>query len=433
MVNIRPFRGIRPLPMYASKVASKPYDVLSTAEAREEAKGNPYSFLNVIKAEITLPEGIDPYGENVYIRARENLQKLIREGILIQDDAPRLYIYRQKMGDWEQTGLVAASSIDDYFNGIIKKHEYTRPKKEKDRIDNIYALGVHPGPVFLTYRDVEEINRIIGELSKEEALYHFKSDDDVVHSFWAISDKNIIEKLTALFKGKVTATYIADGHHRAAASAKVGRIMREQAGSYSGDEAFNYFLTVLFPASHLNIIDYNRVVSDLKGMEAKEFLGRLEEKFEVSSSDGPVRPEAPHIFGLYLDGKWYRLQAKAGSFDSEDSVDRLDVSILQKNILDEILDIKDPRTDERVGFVGGIRGLKELERLVDNGSWKAAFSLYPVNMEELMRISDEGKVMPPKSTWFEPKLRSGLILHEFREEGSVHALQQNSHGSLKEK
>ncbi len=416
MVNIRPFRGIRPLPEYASKVASKPYDVLSTEEAREEAKGNPYSFLNVIKAEITLPEGSDPYGKNVYERARENLQKLINEGILIQDDAPRLYIYRQKMGDWEQTGLVAASSIDDYFNGIIKKHEHTRPKKEKDRIDNIYALGVQPGPVFLTYRDVDEINRIIEKLSEEKPLYHFKSDDDVVHSFWAISDKKSIEKLTALFKEKVSASYIADGHHRAAASAKVGQIMREKAGSYSGEEAFNYFLTVLFPASHLNIIDYNRVVRDLNGLDAKAFLSRLEENFDLSSSDAPVKPDAPHVFGLYLDGKWYRLKAKAGSFDSTDPVKRLDVSILQKNILDEILDIKDPRTDERVGFIGGIRGLGELERVVDAGKWRAAFSLYPVRIEDLMRISDEGKVMPPKSTWFEPKLRSGLILHAFAED-----------------
>ncbi len=416
MVNIRPFRGIRPLPEYASKVASKPYDVLSAEEAREEAKGNPYSFLNVIKAEITLPEGSDPYGKNVYERARENLRKLINEGILIQDETPRLYIYRQKMGDWEQTGLVAASSIDDYFNGIIKKHEHTRPKKEKDRIDNIYALGVQPGPVFLTYRDVDEINRIIEKLSEEKPLYHFRSDDEVVHSFWAITDTKSIEKLGALFKEKVAASYIADGHHRAAASAKVGQMMREKAGSYNGEEAFNYFLSVLFPASHLNIIDYNRVVKDLNGLSAEEFSGKLEKKFDVSVSGEPVKPEEEHTFGLYMDGKWYRLRAKPGTFNSEDAVDKLDVSILQKNILDEILDIKDPRTDERVGFIGGIRGLGELERVVNAGKWRAAFSLYPVRIEDLMRISDEGKVMPPKSTWFEPKLRSGLILHAFAED-----------------
>jgi len=416
MVKIRPFRGIRPLPEYASKVASKPYDVLSAEEAREEAKGNPYSFLNVIKAEITLPEGSDPYGEDVYARARENLQRLISEGILIQDDAPRFYIYHQKMEDWEQSGLVAASSIDDYFNGIIKKHEYTRPKKEKDRIDNIYALGAQPGPVFLTYRDVDEINDIIENLSKADPLYHFTSDDEVVHSFWTITDEKIIEKLSTLFNEKVPASYIADGHHRAAASAKVGEMMREKAGSYSGEEAFNYFLSVLFPASHLNIIDYNRVVKDLNGLSTKEFLEKVEEKFEISESERSVKPEEEHTFGLYIDGKWYKLQAKAGTFNSEDAVDKLDVSILQKNILDEILDIKDPRTDERVGFIGGIRGLGELERVVNAGKWRAAFSLYPVRIEDLMQISDEGKVMPPKSTWFEPKLRSGLILHAFAEE-----------------
>ncbi len=416
MVKIRAFKGLRPLPEYAPKVASRPYDVLSSEEARKEASGNPYSFLNVIKAEITLPEEIDPYSEKVYQQARANLQKLIDQGILKRDDVSQFYLYRQRMGEWEQTGLVAASSIDDYFEERIKKHEYTRPKKEEDRINNMYALGVHPGPVFLTYRDVDEINRILSEWTKKEPVYDFTSDDGVKHQFWVIDDPKVIEEISKLFETKVPVTYIADGHHRAAASAKVGERLRQEKGEYSGEEDFNYFLSVLFPASDLNIIDYNRVVKDLAGLSTPEFLNKLSDAFEVEEAHEAVKPSSPHEFGLYLGGKWYQLKARPGSFDETHPVDRLDVSILQKNVLDKILNIKDPRTDERVDFVGGIRGLNELEQLVDNGEWAAAFSLYPVKIHDLLAISDEGMVMPPKSTWFEPKLRSGLIIHPFRKD-----------------
>lgn len=415
MATIKAFNGIRPKPELASKVASKPYDVLSSDEARAEAKGNPYSFLNVIKSEITLPEDVDPYSQEVYEQAKVNFDQLMKEGVFLQDEKPNLYIYRQKMDQWEQTGLVALSSIDEYFDDIIKKHEYTRPKKEQDRINNMKATGIHPGPVFLTYQDVEDISAIITNQTEREPVYYFTADDGVEHTFWLLDDEDTIKQLISLFDNQVKYTYIADGHHRAASSAKVGMLKRNENPDYSGDEPFNYFLSVLFPARELNIIDYNRVVKDLGGLSDSVFLSVLDNKFYVKPSEGPFKPPRQHMFGMYLGGKWYSLQAKKGTYDDRDPVASLDVSILQENLLDEILDIKDPRTDDRIDFVGGIRGLQALEKRVDSGEWKAAFSLYPVTIEQLMEIADNDMVMPPKSTWFEPKLRSGLIIHRFEE------------------
>lgn len=415
MVKIKAFPGIRPRPDQAKAVASKPYDVLNTEEARAEAKDNPVSFLRVVKSEITLPEGTDPYGPDVYQKARENFQQMMKDGVLIQDDTDHLYIYAQEMEPYRQVGLVAASSIDDYFNDTIKKHEYTRPKKEQDRIDHMKTTGIHSGPVFLTFRDVDDINKLLEAQTKREPEYDFLADDGVRHTLWVISDNDLIDKLINLFAAEVPATYIADGHHRAASSAKVGQAMREEMGKYSGNEPFNYFLSVLFPASQLNIIDYNRVVRDLNGLSDEGFLDSIQNQFYLwEHGKEPFQPERPMRFGMYFNGMWYILQAKKGTFDENDPVSSLDVSILQKNLLDTILDIKDPRTDERIDFVGGIRGLKELEKRVDSGEMRVAFSLYPVSIEQLMRISDEDMVMPPKSTWFEPKLRSGLVVHQFK-------------------
>lgn len=414
MVKIKAFAGFRPQPDKAKAVASKPYDVLSSAEAREEAKDNPVSFLRVVKPEITLPEDTDPYDSAVYAQAKANFDQLVADGILFQDDTDKLYVYRQIWKEYEQTGLVAASSIDDYFSDHIKKHEYTRPKKEQDRIDHMYTSGIHSGPVFLTYKDVGAIDAIIDTVKGHEPDYDFTADDNVRHTLWVVNDRQHIERLIELFSSEVPATYIADGHHRAASSAKVGKRMREELGDYSGEEPFNFFLSVLFPASQLNIIDYNRVAKDLNGLSTDVFIEVLENQFYLWPMNEAYAPEQRHQFGMYLKGQWYKLQAKKGSYEDGDPVNSLDVAILQQNVLDEILDIKDPRTDERIDFVGGIRGLKELEKRVDSGEMAVAFSLYPVSIEELMRIADEGMVMPPKSTWFEPKLRSGMVVHQFR-------------------
>lgn len=414
MVKIKAFAGFRPQPDKAKAVAAKPYDVLSSAEAREEAKDNPHSFLRVVKPEITLPEDIDPYAPAVYAQAKANFDTLVNNGVLFQDDTEKLYVYRQIWKEYAQTGLVAASSIDDYFSDHIKKHEYTRPKKEQDRIDHMYASGIHSGPVFLTYKDVGAIDAIIEKITAEAPDYDFEADDNVRHTLWVINDAADTQALISQFAESVPATYIADGHHRAASSAKVGTRMREELGTYTGEEPFNYFLSVLFPASQLNIIDYNRVVKDLNGLDKDIFLTALDNQFYVTPEATAFVPAQQHQFGLYLDRQWYKLIAKEGSYEENDPVNGLDVAILQQNVLDAILDIKDPRTDDRVDFVGGIRGLQELEQRVNSGEMAAAFSLYPVSIEQLMRIADEGMVMPPKSTWFEPKLRSGMVVHQFR-------------------
>ncbi len=414
MVKIKAFAGIRPKPEFAKQVASKPYDVLSSEEARVEAEGNHFSFLRVVKSEITLPEDTDLYSPEVYQQARNNFYQLLQDGILQQDEKPLLYAYRQEWKQFRQTGIVAASSIEDYFADIIKKHEYTRPKKEQDRIDHMYTTGIHSGPVFLTYRDVPAIDTIVESVTATAPAVDFVADDGVRHVLWPIYDQDVIDQLTNLFATEVDASYIADGHHRAASSAKVGLRLREETGLHSGEESFNFFLSVLFPASQLNIIDYNRVVKDLNSLSKDAFLVAVQQQFHLKEVPEAYHPAARHYFGMYLDGQWYQLEAKLGTYPDDDPVDTLDVSILQKNILDAILGIQDPRTDERIDFVGGIRGLSELEKRVNSGEMAVAFSLFPVSIEELMRIADAGMVMPPKSTWFEPKLRSGMVVHRFK-------------------
>ncbi len=411
MAKIKPFKGVRPDPHKVREVTSPPYDVLNSQEARVMADGNPYSFLHVVKPEIDLPEGVNQYDDRVYKKGKENLDNLISEGILIQDDKPCFYLYQLKMGDIVETGFVVGASVEDYENGIIKKHEYTRAEKEADRIKHVETLNANTGPVFLTFRAVEEIENLINELQKKPPVYDFMKEDGVVHRFWIIDEDENIRKITELF-AKVPALYIADGHHRAASAARVCEKKRADNPNHTGEEEYNYFLSVVFPHNHLHIMDYNRVVKDLNQLSKEEFLLRVEENFSIEeySDSTPYKPEKKHTFGMYLDGKWYKLQAKQGTFNEDDIVESLDVSILQNNLLTPILGIGDPRKDKRIDFVGGIRGLEELKRRVDNGE-AVAFSMYPTSIEDLMKIADANKVMPPKSTWFEPKLLSGIIVH----------------------
>ena len=411
MAKIKPFKGVRPDPHKVREVTSPPYDVLNSQEARVMADGNPYSFLHVVKPEIDLPEGVNQYDDRVYKKGKENLDNLISKGILIQDDKPCFYLYQLKMGDIVETGFVVGASVEDYENGIIKKHEYTRAEKEADRIKHVETLNANTGPVFLTFRAVEEIENLINELQKKTPVYDFMKEDGVVHRFWIIDEDENIRKITELF-AKVPALYIADGHHRAASAARVCEKKRADNPNHTGEEEYNYFLSVVFPHNHLHIMDYNRVVKDLNQLSKEEFLLRVEENFSIEeySDSTPYKPEKKHTFGMYLDGKWYKLQAKQGTFNEDDIVESLDVSILQNNLLTPILGIGDPRKDKRIDFVGGIRGLEELKRRVDNGE-AVAFSMYPTSIEDLMKIADANKVMPPKSTWFEPKLLSGIIVH----------------------
>lgn len=411
MAIIRPFKAMRPVPELAAKVAALPYDVMDSNEAREMVKDNPCSFLHVDKAEIDLEPGIDLYDQRVYEKARDNLNSLIDKGILQEDTRPSLYIYRQIMQGRSQTGLVACASIDDYLNNIIKKHEFTRKDKEQDRTRHVDYCNAQTGPIFLTYRARTEITQLINSWSTRTPLYNIVSEDGVAHIIWIIDDNNTIQKLRKLF-AQVDYLYIADGHHRCASAVNVGQMRRQQNPGFTGNEEYNYFLAVIFPDEDLHIMDYNRVVKDLNGFSSAEFLEKLKEQFEVTLHPGsePYKPEEPHYFGMYLDDKWYQLKAREGSFNTHDPVASLDVSILQANVLDPLLNIKDPRTDKRIDFVGGIRGLKELEKRV-HIDMKIAFSLYPTSIDELMTIADAGQTMPPKSTWFEPKLRSGFFIH----------------------
>ncbi|NLJ08366.1 MAG: DUF1015 domain-containing protein [Sphingobacteriales bacterium] len=412
MAVIKPFRAIRPKAALASRVAAKPYDVLNSEEAREEAKGNPYSFYHIAKAEIDLEPGIDIHTDPVYQKGRENFYRMIEEGILFQDKTENYYVYKLVMGNVSQIGLVAASSIHDYFNNVIKKHELTRPEKEIDRIMHFKAVGAHTEPVFLTYPDVPEINELINNVVATNPEYDFVADDGVHHTLWVVDNQETVEKITRLFAEKVPHTYIADGHHRSASSAKIGKDLAENNPNHTGKEEYNYFLTVIFPASHLSIIDYNRVVKDLNHLTQESFLQELKKVMNVEKMGKSIyKPQAIHEFGMYLGGEWYKLVAKEGTFDPNDPLDVLDVNILQKNVLDPILGIADPRTDKRIDFVGGIRGLGELEKRINSGEMAVAFALYPVTIQQLIDIADSGKIMPPKSTWFEPKLRSGLFVH----------------------
>jgi len=413
MPVIKPFKAFRPQPDLVTKVASPPYDVLNSEEARQLVKDNPDSFLHVNKAEIDLDSSIDHYDQKVYEKARENLGRLIEKRKYLQDEQEKIYIYRQIMKGRSQSGLVVCVSIDDYLKGKIKKHENTREDKEKDRINHIDFTDANTGPVFLTYKAKGKINQIISSWTKEkEPVYDFTSEDGITHTCWVIDDKSTVQQLVESFAG-IDYLYIADGHHRAAAGTKVGLKRRGQFKDYTGKEEFNYFLSVLFPHDELCIMDYNRVVADLAGNPEEEFIKKISEKFTIEkySGESVYRPEAKHTFGMYLDNCWYRLTAKPGTFDEDDVVGSLDVSILQNNLLTPVLEIEDPRTDQRIEFVGGIRGLEELEKRVKAGM-KVAFSLYPTSIEELMKVADAEKLMPPKSTWFEPKLRSGIFIHK---------------------
>lgn len=416
MATIRPFKAIRPSEEKAKAVAALPYDVMNSEEARDMVQGNPDSFLHVDKAEIDLDPSVYIYDDKVYAKAKENLESMISSKTMIQDDKPLLYIYRLIMNGNAQTGLVACTSIDEYLNNTIKKHELTRADKEADRIRHVDTLNANTGPIFLAYKENKTIKDALNKWMEEHTpVYDFTSDDAVTHTAWLIDDEAVITALTEAFKG-VENLYIADGHHRNASAVKVGLKRREEHTNYTGDEEFNYYLSVLFSRDELYIMDYNRVVKDLNGFTPSEFMKKLEEKFAVIPYDGEggCHPKALHQFGMYLEGKWYLLTAKPDII-KEDVVEALDVSILQKEVLEPLLAIGDPRTDKRIDFVGGIRGLDELVRRVDNGEMKVAFSMYPTSMVELMDVADIGRTMPPKSTWFEPKLRSGLFIHSLED------------------
>ena len=412
MAVFRPFKAVRPVPEYASKVAALPYDVMNSAEAAEMVKDNPYSFLHVDKAEIDLPAGTDLYSETVYLKAKENLIKLSADGICKQDGEARFYIYRQIMNGRAQTGLVGCVSIDDYINNIIKKHELTRADKEADRINHVDYCDANTGPIFLTYRPQSEISAIVNDWkSAHEPVYDFVTDDGIANTVWVIDCPETNAAIASLFGG-VDYLYIADGHHRAASAVKVGLKRREQNPDFDGSEEFNFFLAVLFACDELEILDYNRVMKDLNGNTPDEFIEKINNCFEIEKiGKTAYKPEALHTFGMLLGGEWYKLTAKEDSFNANDPVEALDVSILQKNLIAPVLGIDDPRTDKRIDFVGGIRGLGELERRA-NDDMCIAFSMFPTSLEELMNIADAGKIMPPKSTWFEPKLLSGLFIHK---------------------
>lgn len=400
MAIVNPFKALRPQPQFAPKVASRPYDVLNSLEAKIEARGNPHSFLHITKSEIDLPDKTDIHSQEVYDRAKQNLSAFIQRGVLFREDKDCFYIYQLVMKGRSQTGLVGVSAIDDYENGAIKKHEFTRPEKELDRINHIKTTRAQTGNVFLAYRNVAEIDEVIQNWkSTHDPVYDFVAEDGVSHAVWVINSNEVNNTLKKLFAEKVPATYIADGHHRAASAAKV-RLQVEE----------NYFLTTLFPANELKIMDYNRVVKDLNGLQPDQLLEKLKKNFEVIEEKEAVAPAKLHEFGMFLKNKWYRLTAKPNSY-STDPIGVLDVTILSENILDKLLGIKDQRTDKRIDFIGGIRGLSELESRVNSGEMAVAFSLYPVSIEQLFDIADSDNVMPPKSTWFEPKLRDGLLTH----------------------
>lgn len=410
MAVVKAFRAFRPVPEKAARVAALPYDVMNSAEARQMVQGNPYSFLHVDKAEVDLPKGIDVYSEAVYLKARENLDMMIQNGVYEADGEPCFYIYRQIMNGRTQTGLVCCTSVDDYLNNVIKKHEFTRAEKEKDRINHVDYCDANTGPIFLTYKNNARVHTIIHSFVAAHAPVYDFDAEGVQNTVWVVNDTATVSELSALFAG-VDALYIADGHHRAASAVKVALKRRAANPDYTGDEEFNFFLAVLFEQSELEIMDYNRVVKDLNGSDESAFLKALSEKFELEEKSTAYKPESRHTFGLYLGEKWYKMSLKSGVCDESDPVARLDVSILQNEVLTPLLGIGDPREDKRIDFVGGIRGLAELEKRCHEDMC-LAFSMYPTSIEDLMAIADSGNVMPPKSTWFEPKLLSGLFIHK---------------------
>lgn len=413
MAVIRPFRGIRPPKNLVEKVVSRPYDVLSSAEARAEAEGNEMSLYHIIRPEIDFPEGTDEHLPEVYEKAAENFRLFQEKGWLVQDDKPCYYVYAQTMNSKTQYGLVVGAWVEDYVNGVIKKHELTRRDKEEDRMKHIRATNANIGPVFLAYPDDAVLDALVAKYTARHPEYDFVAPDDGFgHTFWVVDNDDDIAAITRQF-AQMPALYIADGHHRSAAAALVGLEKARQNPNHTGDEEYNYFMAVCFPADQLTIIDYNRVVKDLNGLDATAFLQAVEKNFEVKDIGADeYRPTCLHNFSLYLEGKWYSLTARPGTYDDNDPIGVLDVTISSNLILDEILGIKDLRSDKRIDFVGGIRGLGELKKRVDSGEMKMALALYPVSMKQLMDIADTGNIMPPKTTWFEPKLRSGVVVHK---------------------
>jgi len=411
MITVKPFRGVRPQPELVEQVAAPPYDVLNSDEARELARDNPYSFLHVNKPEIDLDPGIGPYDEKVYLKGAENFRRFLSRGIIFQDKTPCFYVYRQIMGDHRQTGLVAAASVEDYQADRIKKHELTRPDKEDDRLKHISYQNAQVGPVFLTYKAVAEIDEIVDEIVRNTPVYDFHGEEDVQHTLWVVDNPETIARIESAFKN-LDALYVADGHHRSAAATRLKIQRQAENPHHTGNEPYNFFLSVIFPHNQMQILDYNRVIKDLNGQSRAGFLQQLGSLFMVENhGTEPFKPEKAHEFGMYLDKNWYKLTAKPQLIENGDPVKRLDVSILQENVLSPILGITNPRKDARIDFIGGTRGLKALQERVDSGKWQVAFALYPTSIQDLMGIADAGKTMPPKSTWFEPKLKSGLVVH----------------------
>lgn len=411
MAILKPFNAVRPKKEYASQIAALPYDVMNSREAREMVKDKPLSFIHIDKAEVDLPENIDIYSREVYEKASENLNSLSENGYYMQDEKPLLYVYRQIMDGRAQTGIVGCVSIDDYLNNVIKKHEHTIAEKEADRIRHVDVCDANTGPIFLTYKGNEIIDNIIRKYTSETPEYDFVADNGIANTVWVVSDSEDVALLSNAF-ADIEALYIADGHHRAASAVKVGLKRREQNPAYTGEEEFNFFLAVLFKSDELAIMDYNRVLKDLNGLNVNGLIEKLEEKFTVEEvGTTAYKPSEKHTFGMYTGGKWYALKAKESIIDENDPVARLDVSILQTNVIEPIFGISDPRTDKRIDFVGGIKGLKELERRAES-DMVLAFSMFPTTIDDLMSIADAGLVMPPKSTWFEPKLLSGLFVHK---------------------
>jgi len=412
MATFKPFRALRPKPEYAKDVASRPYDVLNAQEARQEADGNKYSFLRVIKPELELPDDIDPYGANVYNQGLENLNFLRSEQIIEKDATPSFYIYRLTMDGREQTGIVGCCHYQEYFDGHIKKHELTRTAKENDRVRHVETQNANAEPVFFSYRGLDSINQVITNATQSDPVYDFTADDGIRHELWVINDESSISRIENDFKS-VPDLYVADGHHRTAAAARVGQQKKDNNPNHDGTEEYNFFMAVLFSDDQLKIFDYNRVVQDLNGMSTDQFKEKLQRIFEISELESAQSPSIKGIFSMYLDKKWYSLNPKE-VISSDNPKENLDVTLLSEKVLDPILGIQDLRKDTRIDFVGGIRGLGELERRVDSGEMAVAFALFPVSMAELLAIADAGEIMPPKTTWFEPKLRSGLFIHELQ-------------------
>ncbi|MCL2417024.1 MAG: DUF1015 family protein [Bacteroidales bacterium] len=415
MAILKPFKGIRPPQNIVKDLASRPYDVLNSEEAREEAKNNQYSLLRITKAEIDCAPGIDEHSQDVYDKVVENFKLFRDNGWLVKDEEDKLYIYAQTMNGRTQYGIVGCTHVDDYFNNVIKKHELTRPDKEEDRMIHVRITNANVEPVFFSYPAHKEIDAIVEKIVKnEKPIYDFVADlDGFGHHFWVIEDKATIARIVEIFEKEIPALYVADGHHRTAAAALVGKEKKANNPNHTGHEEYNYFMSVIFPDNQLQIIDYNRVIKDLNGLTEAELIEKLQKSFDVKEQGTDIyKPAKLHEFSMYLGGKWYSMVAKSGTYNDNDPIGVLDVTILSNLVLDEILGIKDLRTDTRIEFVGGLRGLGELKRRVDNGEMKVAFALYPVTMKQLIDISDTNNIMPPKTTWFEPKLRSGLVIHE---------------------